>query len=82
MAIVHKCDRCGTIYEKDYHNPPHYGVVEYGGYIKPDRDMCPECSEKLEHWFENPEEHDPGVVFEPLHEEVKPSFINRIFSKK
>lgn len=49
MAIVHKCDRCGTIYERTAISTPKYKVIKECFGSKPiGLDLCLHCLASLE----------------------------------
>lgn len=52
--IVHKCDRCGAIYEKSVHAPEdhlEYKIKKWGFYQDSDVELCPFCTDGLHRYL-------------------------------
>lgn len=82
--LMCKCDRCGTVYERDYRYLPPYSVEKNMAKLPfPDRvDLCPECNADLEKFMQNIPSRS---VIDVTYQDVKPKgfcgFLSRIFGR-
>lgn len=66
--IIHKCDRCGKLFEMNYvSNFDKYSVIIGKPGLSGDRlDLCDECTESIRRWSIDP---NATVTYDPATEE-------------
>ena len=59
MVKAKQCDRCGGFYKIDYVSDYRIAQIQHTSsrYTK-SLDLCPECAEQLQNWFEEGKKKD------------------------
>lgn len=79
--IIHKCDRCGKLFEMNYVSNFDKHSVRIGkpGIMDDRLDLCDECTESIRRWVIDP---NATVTYDPATEEPdynrRTTFVDRV----